>query len=258
MFSPQCSYCYLKSSFWYLPDQQAFDNIDSMLRQVCHWIAQDNLESYVLNSGNLSDSLCFESVRPVIGKLVEVFREEAERKNRPHSLLLVTKGGREHCQVLLDSQPCANVIVSFSVNSRQAAKRHETGAASVEDRIETAGRLMQQGWRVRMRIDPMIAGYEYTWVIEQVRRLQPERLTLGTLRAESNLNRFVPDNLFDHLEQPAEGGLARYPRRQRLEMYKPAIQALRNICPIGLCEETPDVWEALGLNTEEKSCNCGN
>jgi len=47
----------------------------------------------VLNAGNLSDSLCFERDRPLVESLVALFRREAEASGRPHTLLLVTKGG---------------------------------------------------------------------------------------------------------------------------------------------------------------------
>lgn len=258
-FAPRCSYCYLKSSFWYLKEQQAFTNIDKMEQEIVAWIAREDLESYVLNMGNLSDSLSFEDARPLVSRLVKVFREEAEAKGRKHALLLVTKGGNRECRSLFAAEPCRNVIISFSVNSPEAARRYEKGAAPVSDRLKAAGRLKSSGWRIRIRIDPMMLGFDYGWLIEQVRRLAPERITLGSLRAEANLPRFTEDGLFADLEPSADRrGLSRYPKEQRLALYRHAAKALSGLCPIGLCEETPDVWKALGLNTWAKSCNCGS
>ena len=258
-FSPQCSYCYLKSSLWHVQEQQAFGNTGKLLDEVRAWIAKDRLESYVLNTGNLSDSLCFEPFRPLIRELVELFRSAAEAKGRQHALLLVTKGGRVECKPLLDAKPCRNVIVSFSVNSRKAAARYERGAATVRRRLLAAAELKRQGWRVRIRIDPMIAGYDYKWVIEQVRGLAPERVTLGTLRAEPNLKRRIGNGIFSALEPSKRpNGLARYPKAVRLAIYGQAVAALAGVCSIGLCEETPDIWEAVGLDTAEKACNCNN
>jgi len=149
--------------------------------------------------------------------------------------------------------------VSFSVNSPEAARDHERGAAPVEDRLAAARRLKDAGWRVRMRLDPMILGYDYGWIIQQVRGLGPERVTLGSLRAEPNLPKYVEDGLFDDLvPPPTPKGLARYPKDTRLALYRQAVEALRDICPIGLCEETPDIWDALGLDKAAKSCNCGS
>lgn len=259
LFQPQCSYCYLKSSFWYLTQQQAFTNLDEMEQEVADWIARDELESYVLNSGNLSDSLVFEDVRPMVTRLMEVFRREAEAKGRPHTLLLLTKGGAHECRPLTECPPCRNVVVSFSINSPEAARQHERGAAPAEERLATAKTLKSLGWRLRIRIDPMIEGFDYSWTIQQVAELRPERVTLGTLRAEANLPKFVAQDLFAALEAPANPkGLARYPKDRRLAIYRQAVDKLREVCSIGLCEETADIWLALGLDTEAKSCNCGS
>ncbi|OGV74162.1 MAG: hypothetical protein A3K19_21045 [Lentisphaerae bacterium RIFOXYB12_FULL_65_16] len=258
-FAPLCRYCYLKSSFWYLQKPRAFSNVEPLLREVSEWIAKDDLESYILNAGNLSDSLTFEGPRPLAASLVEVFRREAESKDRRHVLLLVTKGGARECEALLSTQPCRNVVISFSVNSPDAARRYEEGAAPVEERLDTARRLRRQGWRVRMRIDPMIQGEDYTWLIEELRKLAPERLTLGSLRAEDNLLRSSDDELFSALEDPKDKTkYARYPRDVRLALYRQAVEAFSGVCPIGLCEETRDVWDALGLDADARSCNCGS
>ena len=111
-FAPLCRYCYLKSSFWYLDKPRAFKNVDRMLREASAWIAKDDLESYILNTGNLSDSLTFEAGRPMMAALIEVFRREAEAKGRKHALLIVTKGGAEECQPLFETPACRNVVAS--------------------------------------------------------------------------------------------------------------------------------------------------
>lgn len=253
-FSPRCTYCYLKSSFWFLKQDQAFTNVNKMTTEIRNWIARDNLESYMLNMGNLSDSLAFEEKRPLILRLTEIFREEAEKKDRKHTLLLVTKGGARECGPLFETESCRNVILSFSVNNPAAARKLEKGAAPVRDRIEAARRLKKKGWRIRIRIDPMIKGFDYREIAGRVKILAPERVTLGTLRAESNLPRFAGKGLFAELETPSNRtGLARYPGNQRLALYRQAVEILSGSCPIGLCEETPDIWKALRLDTD---CNC--
>jgi DNA repair photolyase len=253
-----CEYCYLKSSLWHQGEHVAYSNLATMFEQVRKWIARDDLESYILNSGNLSDSLTFESRRPMVRELVEEFRS-AERAGRKHTLLLLTKGGMAECKNLMDLAPCANVIVSFSVNSPEAAARYEKGAAPPEERLAAAAQLKARGWRLRMRVDPMIDGFDYQWTFDQVRRLAPQRVTLGCLRAEANLPRFVGGEVFAALAPAANPkGLSRYPRPVRMALYRQAVAALLPVCPVGLCEETPDVWDELGLDKEAKCCNCGS
>lgn len=257
-FQPHCEYCYLKSSLWHIEGSHVFTNTDRMFREIREWIRRDGLETHILNMGNLSDSLVFEPVRPLVLELVELFRAEAEALGRPHSILLVTKGGLADCAPLLAARPCANVIVSFSLNNPAAARRHEPGAAPVSSRLAAARRLRDKGWRVRIRIDPMLRGFTYGHLSRKVRELRPERVTLGSLRAETNLKRCVPSALFEHLEPAVDPkGLARYPFAERLAMYKSAANALGNVCPIGLCEEPPEMWDALGFDREGRTCNCG-
>jgi len=256
-FRPQCEYCYLKSSLWHLRAHEAFSNLDRMFREVRSWIARDGLESYVLNAGNLSDSLAFERVRPMISRLVDVFRE-AQAAGRKHTLLLVTKGGVRECRGLLEAAPCANVMVSFSVNNPAAARQYERGAAAVPDRLDAARRLKDAGWRVRIRMDPMFVGADYGEIVREVRAVRPERVTLGSLRAEPHLLRVIDHGLFGALEKPAaKGGLSRYPLAARLALYRPAARALKDIAPMGLCEEPREVWDALDLDADARCCNCG-
>lgn len=258
-FQPQCSYCYLKSSFWHLQSPHVFTNVEDILREVRRWIRTDKLESYTLNTGNLSDSLGFEHLRPLTAELVELFRREAEQGGRPHTLLLVTKGGQRECASLFKVPPCANVVVSFSVNAPTAAARYERGAAKVADRFAAARRLKRLGWRIRIRIDPIIRGYDYRLVALKTRELCPERITLGTLRAEPNLDHYVSHSLLSGLiREQGDGHLARYPFEERRKMYEQVLTVLGRDCPIALCEEVPQMWKALGLDTTNFTCNCAS
>lgn len=258
-FTPQCAYCYLRDRTQFSFKTQTRPDLDQIERDVRDWIARDDLEAFVLNTGNLSDSLCFEFVRPTMARLVEVFRDAAEVPARPHTLLLVTKGGVNHVRGLLDSRPCRNVIVSFSINCPAAAARYEAGAAKVADRLEAARLLRDQGWRIRIRIDPMVPGFDYAQTVEEVRRLAPERVTLGCLRADGRLWEFVEDGLLDGLRPPAKPeGTWHHPLDVRLGLYRPAVEALRDTCSVGLCDEVPAVWDALGLATATECCNCNH
>ena len=149
------------------------------------------------------------------------------------------------------------MIVSFSLNAPGAATAHEGGAPPVEERLSAASSLKAAGWRVRIRIDPMIAGHSYADLAARVGRLAPERVTLGCLRADRGLLR-KGNGVFaalDPLEEP--NGLARYPFADRIRMYREAIDELPVRSPVGLCEETAEAWTAMGLDPESKACNCG-
>jgi DNA repair photolyase len=187
--------------------------------------------------------------------MVEVFRDAA--KGRPHHLLFVTKGGPKETRVMYEIEPCENVIVSFSVTNAEAAARLELGAAPVEERLQAAADLKARGWRLRMRIDPMILHYDHTEVAGRVKALYPERVTLGSLRADPDLRRYVKDGLFSELEPVYVHQLsAHYPFEARVALYHQATDVIGDQCPVALCEEPKPVWEALGLDFVRKPCNC--
>lgn len=255
LFEPQCSYCYLKSTFGYLDGHEAFTNFDEMEREIRRWIARDDLPTYMLNAGTMCDPFSFEGVRPAAARLVDIFRDAA--CGRPHTLLFVTKGGAAECASLFEIEPCQSAIISFSVTHPEASARFECGAATVEDRLTTAAALKARGWRLRMRIDPMFLGYDHTGVARRVKALDPERVTLGTLRADPDLLRYVRDGTFDALNAtPGGKRMARYALEDRLALYRQAIAVIGGQCPIALCEEEEAAWDALGLDKAARPCNC--
>ncbi|MCD8139799.1 MAG: radical SAM protein [Planctomycetaceae bacterium] len=254
-----CSYCFLRDIEYNRKERRLFDDTDRLFAEIRDWVDHDNLETYLANAGNMTDGLSFENERPIWGDLVELMRGHAEKRNRPHCLLVVTKAGLSHCRAFLEHKPPRNVIVSFSINAPEAARDHEAGAAPSAERIAAANKLIELGWRVRVRMDPMIQGYDYTWVTEEVRRMAPERVTLGTLRADPTL---LPEvrgvGIFAALDEPEPESIARYPREVRMAMYGPVVERLRDVTSLGLCEETEDIWADLGLDYVNKTCNCNH
>lgn len=252
-----CSYCFLRDSEYDKKERRIFVNTDALYEQLGEWVCRDDLETYLANAGNMTDAFSFERERPLWGGLIEFMREHAERKHRPHTLLAVTKAGLEHCGAFLECEPCRNIIISFSINAAAASRDHEVGAASMEERVKAAATLKRLGWRVRVRIDPMIKGYDYGPVTEAVYAISPERVTLGTLRADPTL---LPEvgavSIFTELDPPEDEGIARYPLSLRLALYGPVVERLRPVTSLGLCEETEEVWQALGLDYLHKTCNC--
>jgi spore photoproduct lyase len=252
-----CSYCFLRDIEYNRKERRLFSDTARMVAEIIEWVGQDNLETYLANAGNMTDGLSFENERPIWGTLIETMREHATAKGRPHCLLVVTKAGLDMCGAFLEHEACPNVIVSFSINAADVARNHEPGAAATEKRLKAARKLKDLGWRVRVRIDPMIAGYDYAPVIDAVAELAPERVTLGTLRADPTL---LPEvrgvDIFAKLEEPEPESIARYPLPLRMGMYKDAVARLSGRTSIGLCEETEDVWKELGLDYINKTCNC--
>ncbi len=111
-----CAYCFLRDSEYEYKVRRLFDNTDKLFKELADWLARDNLETFLANAGNMTDSLSFEKERPLWGSLIEFMREHGELKRRPHCLLAVTKAGLDLCGAFLDHAPTPSVIVSFSIN----------------------------------------------------------------------------------------------------------------------------------------------
>ncbi|ADC66471.1 Radical SAM domain protein [Ferroglobus placidus DSM 10642] len=252
-----CAWCYLQGTFRFL-DRGKKPFIKDWKKIELHlWaLFQHNSRRELLNAGELSDSLIGEHERPPASvRLAKMFQEQDN-----YELLLVTKSNR--IDNLLRIEP-ENVIVSFSINAFPVAKRWEKGAPHPLKRIEAARKLYDHGYKVRVRIDPMvpITGWKsyYRELVEEIiKRFEPERFTLGTLRGLSTTIRCAKDTSWvKYLDESSNWGLK--PRfNVRLTMYRFIIDLLEEYGFInyGLCKETVGMWKALEMDYREIKCNC--
>jgi spore photoproduct lyase len=149
---------------------------------------------------------------------------------------------------------------------------YEPGTASLDERINAAKRCQDHGYRIRFRIDPGIVSQNWqTGYADLIRKAltftQPENITLGTLRllpGHFRLTKEAYGNRAQKLCAPtfvkgASDGKLRYPPRQRVEFYTFLIDAIRSFdknISIGLCRETPEIWNIFKNRCEFKKCNC--
>ncbi|MBI2305079.1 MAG: hypothetical protein HYU86_10105 [Chloroflexi bacterium] len=235
-----CAYCYLKLTLRGNSKPTLFTN---------DWLqVQRELESIpggLFSTGELADSLALPP--PLLEPALDYFRSQWTRY-----LLLLTKSA--NVGLLMESLPTNQVIVSFSVNSIPAAVKFEKGAPDPLRRLEVAQELKRLGWRVRIRIDPIIieAGIEpYKVICQKVADVEPELVTVGSLRQYPGLFRFAA-------QAPRQGLVLAWDRRmryaleQRVAIYRQIAEWL-GFQP-GLCKETDEVWEGLGWKF--RGCNC--
>lgn len=236
-----CSYCYLDKTLRSMKPgggprrYEVYTNFDSKgWEEIFYWFVNPYNDGQVLNVGETLDSMATPEIATelwaVIMALESEITEEA-RKNK--TLLLLTKSTN-----IPDCDPSPNVVLSWSINTSLAAELYEGGAPSPLRRLVAAGNAKKAGWRVRIRRDPImdsVSDGNIKWFAEKMEWLQPERITLGTLRM---------------------GGKPRLSIEARIKIYREHMFSLMGICPIGLCKETPDVYAALGMSTEDIKCNC--
>jgi len=248
-----CDYCYLRLTLRHYPEPTVFTNTARMFQELRDWLLSTETPS-VLNTGELSDSMAWDPATGLSGNLIGLFANQAR-----HKVLFVTKS--DAVENLLREDPTPQAIVSFSVNSSEAARRFERGAPPPEARLEAAQKLKDAGWEVRVRLDPLLPldrwQDDYERIVERINRLEPTVVTLGSLRFFRTLVNHAPrSEVFAYGEDHNDpDGRLRLAEPVRLAMYrflKERLSCLR----IGLCKETEKVHRELDLPGGNQSCNC--
>lgn len=235
-----CSYCYLRLTFRGNKKPVLFCNEWTQVKREL-----DIVPEGVFSTGELADSLAI--MPPLLIDTLGYFVNQETRY-----LLLTTKSS--NIGLLRKMKPNKQIIISFSVNSYSAANRFEHLAPPPNVRLKAARELISRGWRVRIRLDPIIleAGLDdYRPLCEHLKKLGPERITLGMLRQYPGLYRFSPHAPRQGLFKASDGRM-RYPPEIRASVYMQLADWLEQ--EPALCKETTDVWKYLGW--ESGGCNC--
>lgn len=235
-----CDYCYLALTFRGNKSPTLFINSWSQVQKEL-----EAIPSGVFSTGELADSLAV--IPPLLSPAIEYFRCQKERH-----LLLTTKSC--NIRALATRSPSAAVIVSFSINSSVISKKYEHGAPDTMQRLEAAEELARRGWRVRIRLDPIVLeeGLNgYREVCARIAHLRPEMVTIGSLRHYSGLFNYAP-------KAPRIGLALSTDRRMRysLDARKRAYSQIADWLGFqpSLCKETKSLWDALAW--EFMGCNC--
>jgi len=156
--------------------------------------------------------------------------------------------------ILLKMKPSPQIIVSFSINSPAAAETYEHGVPSPDARLQAAKELADAGWRVRIRLDPVIAQVDlkdYEGITRRIGQTGFERVTVGTLRQFPGLHNYAKAAPREGLKKAPDGRM-RYSVEERVGIYKQIAEWL-GFQP-ALCKETVEIWALLGW--EFRGCNC--
>jgi spore photoproduct lyase len=253
-----CAWCYLNGTYRFLKGgkKPRLKNIDKVMEHLSLFLTEIK-GNYLLNSGELSDSLLFENDgAPLTQKIIPRIMEQDR-----HKLLILTKSTL--VKNLLEMNAQSHVITSFSLNSFKVAETWEK-APKVIERIKAAKLLYDVGYEVRIRIDPMvpIPNWKQSY-LSLVRKIfdnfEPERITLGSLRGlSSTINNSKDTTWTKYLTESSNWG-KKVNIDKRLEMYSFLIHLLDrkyNYNKIGLCKETIEVWEKLNMDFRKIKCNC--
>ncbi len=256
-----CAYCYLRGVYWRgRPRAATVADLPDIARAVSAWMVRTT-EPAVLNAGELSDSFA-----PGICAQVSLHLAHMFARQERHTLLLVTKALPV---ALLDLPPTPRVIVSISLGQQVFGGQRLGSGPDAAALALAATRLAVAGWRVRLRLDPLIDRDGVGQVVDLLGRAAPqwERLTLGSLRFTTAGYRAARrggpvQRALAACVGREEGGAGTHPYRlplaQRTDLYAAVLSSLGGQAQAAaLCKETPAAWHRVfGGVPETVPCNC--
>jgi len=254
-----CSWCFLKGTLRLvktktLPVSKDYTKIKE---HVQYFFENDGVSSELLNSGELADSLMTEHMQQPFSKIIVPLFEQQKR----HKLLMLTKSTNVENLLALEGQ--RQTIVSFSLNAPTVSKRWERAPHPFK-RIEAGKKLAENGYAVRVRIDPMVPiekwQEDYTGLLNKLfESFEPERITIGSLRGLASTIRNCPDKSWtEYLNEKSNWG-RKISTEKRVEMYSFVKNCLKDrfgYKKLALCKETVEMWNRLGADYRDIKCNC--
>jgi len=262
-----CEYCYLYLTFRTQPISTHFMNYEQMYDEIEKFDRSQVSKSLkLLNLGELGDPLAVDYITGFAKQIIPFMPEHAPGSR----LLFLTKS--DCVDGILDLNHGGQSIISFSVNTEKVFRQLEHRTASPESRLAAATNVQKAGYEVRLRIDPIIFystwEKDYSELVDKIFRfVRPTRITIGEYRPSNGLANHIssrfPDSPLLRINKNLvrEGGKLRYPKNQRVKMFRTIVEAIRKNDPsvdISLCKESPEIWKAVDLKMKGLLCNCVN
>ena len=208
--------------------------------------------SFRVGTGELADSLAFDSITGISRDLIDFF---AAREN----LTLELKTKTDEIENLLGVDPRGRVLVSWTLSPDAVYRSSEHLTASPAARIAAARAVLDAGYRVAFHFDPLIAypGAErdYVGLIDELLDVVPPKqisfISMGGLRMTPRLrsaarSRFPSDPMLCGEDVLASDGRFRAFTPLRLSLYRALAERFRKAgaeIPAYLCMEPASIHE---------------
>lgn len=256
--SMDCAYCILQAYF-HPPLLTFFVNFMDMRSELDAIFSENGI--YRLGTGEFTDSLIWEKVRPIARRLVKQFagRNNAVLELKTKTALIEPLLGLDHGK---------NTIMSWSLNTERVIREQERGTAALDDRLRAAAACQANGYPLAFHFDPMIwyAGCEaeYKAVIKRLFSfVDPDGvvwISLGSFRFMPQLEsiverRFSRSRIIHGEFIRGSDGKMRYFKPLRIRLYQSAAAEIRKKAPgatLYFCMEDDEVWrKVLGYTPGE-------
>lgn len=245
-----CTYCFLnfyRNSYGIVQ----FLNVEEVIEEIRVSVARDKENVYRIGTGEFTDSLMMDDVTGIAEKYIVAL---APLPN----VMLEFKTKSSKVDHLLDIKEKGKTVLAWSVNTEAMIDDVEEGAATLDERIEAAKKAAGAGFLLAFHFDPVIVyeGFQadYLALVDRLtREIDMDRvawISLGMLRYTPAFRDIVRERFpgEDITKKPQVRGLdgkLRYPKHQRIELYRAMVAALRaatDVPYLYLCMEAEDVW----------------
>lgn len=255
-----CSYCILQM---YLenPLITIHANKQDLWDQLDEFLIKHKKRMLRMGTGELGDSLALDHITENSIELIDYFR-------RHKNVLFELKTKTTNLENVLLNKPAENIIIAWSLNSREMASKEEGSAPSISERLKAAAEVVDKGFHTAFHFDPVIEypGWEdgYLDVIDDLFKLiDPDRISwvsIGSLRFPTELKEIIKKRfpqsriIYSEMIQGKDGKL-RYFKPIRGKLYQKITQKLmegKRKIPLYFCMESTDIWRSY-LKKEPRS-----
>jgi len=247
-----CSYCFLQEYLAGNPAFQVYANFADSFDELDRLAAGAHGRSFRVGTGELADSLAFDSITAISRELIEFF---AAREN----LTLELKTKTDEIENLLTVDPRGRVLVSWTLSPEAVYRSSEHLTAPPSARIAAARTVLDAGYRVAFHFDPLIAypGAErdYLRLIDDLLDVVPAGqisfISMGGIRMTPRLRgaargRFPGDSMLCGEDVLSPDGRFRTFTPLRLSLYRALAERFKKAgaeVPAYLCMEPASVHE---------------
>ena len=255
-----CSYCILQM---YLenPVITIHANKQDLWKQLDEFLIKRKNRMIRIGTGELGDSLALDHITENSVELIDYFR-------RHENVLFELKTKTTNLENVFLNEPAENIVIAWSLNSREMALKEEKDAPSISERLEAAALVVDRGFRTAFHFDPVLEypGWEegYLDVIDDLYELVDQDriswISIGSLRFPAELKEIIKKRfprskiIYSEMVKGKDGKL-RYFKPIRSNLYQKITKRLlmtdRKI-PLYFCMESIDMWRSY-LKKEPRS-----
>ena len=230
-----CRYCFLQGMYK-SAHQVIFVNYEDFNEDITEICAQHNSEPVWFFSGYDCDSLAYEPVTQFADYFVPEF-------SKIDNAWLELRTKSTQVRQLLKHEPCDRVVTAFSFTEQHSHDKLEHGVPSIEKRVDAMKLLVDAGWPIGLRFDPIVYHDNYQASFSQLLEtifatIDANRLhsvSLGAFRLPKNnfrqINKIYPDEPLFAQDLALNDGIVGYPLTLENEMMRYCEQQLLQHIP---------------------------